>query len=174
MIVVAIIGILAAIAIDNFTTYTYKAKRSELPMIMGGIIVSQNAFEATYDGYANVTAANPGLPMSNAKRPWAVVACPVGCSALNVAACTSFDCTGYLPAGPVLGNYDSPALPPAAPINWEFAVGAQSDVDNDGVAAMELYESGNSVPNGVVPDVLATCGPAIPTGEILNCAPFHY
>ena len=57
MIVVAIIGILAAIAIPNFLTYQCKAKRSEAKGNLGSIKTQQAAYFAEYDNYTtNQTA----------------------------------------------------------------------------------------------------------------------
>jgi type IV pilus assembly protein PilA len=57
MIVVAIIGILAAIAIPNFMTYQCKAKQSEAKSILGAIRTAQEAYYAEYSTYAADTAA---------------------------------------------------------------------------------------------------------------------
>ena len=51
MIVVAIIGILAAIAIPNFLKYQCKAKQSEAKANLGSIRVAQEAYYAEYDKY---------------------------------------------------------------------------------------------------------------------------
>ena len=53
MIVVAIIGILAAIAIPNFLNYQCKAKQSEAKANLGNIRTSQEAYFAEYDTYAD-------------------------------------------------------------------------------------------------------------------------
>lgn len=53
MIVVAIIGILAAIAIPNFLNYQCKAKQSEAKQALGTIAKSQEAYLAEYDVYAD-------------------------------------------------------------------------------------------------------------------------
>lgn len=53
MIVVAIIGILAAIAIPNFLTYQCKSRQSEAKTNLGGIRVSQEAYYAEYDRYTD-------------------------------------------------------------------------------------------------------------------------
>ena len=53
MIVVAIIGILAAIAIPNFLNYQCKAKQSEAKQSLGTIAKSQEAYLAEYDTYAD-------------------------------------------------------------------------------------------------------------------------
>ena len=58
MIVVAIIGILAAIAIPNFMSYQCKAKQSEAKANLGSIKTQMEAYFAEYDTYAaTVTAA---------------------------------------------------------------------------------------------------------------------
>lgn len=57
MIVVAIIGILAAIAIPNFMNYQCKAKQTEAKTILGNIRVAQEAYLAEYDTYTQDTGA---------------------------------------------------------------------------------------------------------------------
>jgi type IV pilus assembly protein PilA len=52
MIVVAIIGILAAIAIPNFLSYQKKAAQSEAKTNLGGIRTLQEAYAADHDNYA--------------------------------------------------------------------------------------------------------------------------
>ena len=51
MIVVAIIGILAAIAIPNFMNYQCKAKQSEAKSNLGNIRTAQEAYYAEKDSY---------------------------------------------------------------------------------------------------------------------------
>ena len=51
MIVVAIIGILAAIAIPNFMNYQCKAKQSEAKTLLGDLRTAQEAYFAEYDAY---------------------------------------------------------------------------------------------------------------------------
>ncbi len=53
MIVVAIIGVLAAIAIPNFLNYQCKAKQSEAKSSLGTIRTAQEAYLAEYDSYAD-------------------------------------------------------------------------------------------------------------------------
>jgi len=54
MIVVAIIGILAAIAIPNFMNYQCKAKQSEAKSNLGNIRTTQEAYYAEHNSYAKV------------------------------------------------------------------------------------------------------------------------
>ena len=51
MIVVAIIGILAAIAVPNFQSYQAKARQSEAKISLGTIHSQEVAFNAEYGGY---------------------------------------------------------------------------------------------------------------------------
>ena len=53
MIVVAIIGILAAVAIPNFYQFTIKSKRSEAYTSLGSLYSSQIAFKADRDYFTN-------------------------------------------------------------------------------------------------------------------------
>ena len=53
MIVVAIIGILAAIAIPNFMRYQAKAKQSEAKANLGSIYTSETTYRAEHDTYAD-------------------------------------------------------------------------------------------------------------------------
>ena len=73
MIVVAIIGILAAIAIPNFLRYQLKSKTAEAKTNMGAIKTSQEAFKAERDYYATC-APNPiaGVNADGAKQGWDV------------------------------------------------------------------------------------------------------
>ena len=57
MIVIAIIGILAAIAIPNFLNYQCKAKQSEAKSNLGNIRTSEEAYFAEFDVYAQNTGA---------------------------------------------------------------------------------------------------------------------
>jgi len=60
MIVVAIIGILAAIAIPNFMRYQAKAKQSEAKVGLGGIFTTATSFFAENNTYTVTTAAQLG------------------------------------------------------------------------------------------------------------------
>ncbi len=60
MIVVAIIGILAAIAIPNFLKFQAKSKTSEAKTNLGAIFVGQTAFFADANGYGSFAAIGWG------------------------------------------------------------------------------------------------------------------
>ena len=58
MIVVAIIGILAAIAIPNFLKFQAKSKQSEAKSNLGAIFTGQTSYFGEYGAYSNFTAIN--------------------------------------------------------------------------------------------------------------------
>ena len=71
MIVVAIIGILAAIAIPNFIAYQAKSKQSEAKVSLGAIFTSAVAYQAESQNpqtYAPVTISQIGWMPSGAPR----------------------------------------------------------------------------------------------------------
>jgi len=70
MIVVAIIGILAAIAIPNFNTFTTKAKQSEVKVNMGGIYTSQISYFVENDRYASDFFYDAGTCSLQPVLPW--------------------------------------------------------------------------------------------------------
>ena len=119
MIVVAIIGILAAIAVPNFMSMQYKTKRSEVPMNMKAIKTSEEAYKAADNVY--VTASlYPGQPSQN----------PVN---WDVSASGGFGTLGWEPDGKVRGGYSV-----ATTSNTAFIITGLSDVDGDGGVATYL------------------------------------
>ena len=68
MIVVAIIGILAAIAIPNFMTYQAKARQSEAKVGLGGIFTSATAYFAENNTYAAASQAAVGYSPSGSPK----------------------------------------------------------------------------------------------------------
>jgi type IV pilus assembly protein PilA len=61
MIVVAIIGILAAIAVPNFVKFQCRSKQSEAKGNLKALYVSQEAFRAESDTYASIPPIAAGL-----------------------------------------------------------------------------------------------------------------
>jgi type IV pilus assembly protein PilA len=93
MIVVAIIGILAAIAIPNFLQYQLKSKTTEAKTNLGAIKTSQMAFKAEWDGFipCGLTLAAP----SDVKQPFVANTTDVG-----------FETIGFEASGNVYYSYE--------------------------------------------------------------------
>lgn len=114
MIVVAIIGILAAIAIPNFVAMQLKSKRSELPGNVNGIKTAELSYDAAFDAYVNASAQGPGGKVALA---WPATA-------------PGFDTIGWRPDGAIRGVYAVTGADAT-----DFLVTAVSDVDGDNVDA---------------------------------------
>ena len=178
MIVVAIIGVLAAIAIPNFVRYQLRSKTSEARTNMGGIRTAQTSFQSTEDNYANVTTQTPLAVPGTIKAPWVINDC-TGCDRITVrgGACISFECIGFRPDGDVYYNYDSPHLAAAAGTPPEFAIGAIADLDGDGTNGEFYYGSDNVgsmmavMDSGITTMCAAT---AINPSEVFDCLPGIY
>ncbi len=114
MIVVAIIGILAAIAIPNFTKMQLKSKRAEVPGNVDAIKTAEMAYDAAYDAFIDA-ADNPGTV---GKTPQAFD---------NTA--TDFKRLSWQPDGEVRGSYSV-----TGSSNTDFTANGYCDVDGDGTS----------------------------------------
>ncbi|MBX2812348.1 MAG: prepilin-type N-terminal cleavage/methylation domain-containing protein [Myxococcales bacterium] len=169
MIVVAIIGILAAIAIPNFVRYQLRSKTSEARTNVGAIRTSQESFAGDFDGYA-VPAANPGTVPGTMKAAFDIgTACPAGCTRADLTGCTNFECLGFRPSGTVYYQYASLALNTGLP---GFCVSATADLDGDTENGQFEYETDN---NGDGTAEVATCVAACASiGAVTECTPGEY
>ena len=114
MIVVAIVGILAAIAVPEFTQMQLKAKRAEVPVNVEGITTAHLAYDAAHDRYLFQTSWVPNGTFTKKARPWVTT--------------STYQAIGFRPDGAVRGGYYSPAWG----TNGVDTVG-RCDVDNDNV-----------------------------------------
>ncbi|HEY5999495.1 MAG TPA: prepilin-type N-terminal cleavage/methylation domain-containing protein [bacterium] len=127
MIVVAIVGILAAIAIPNFMRMRERAKIAEAKANLGAIRVTETSHYAEYSMYVGNQAMTPdrtGDPP--ARFPWV--------------ANTRFSMLGFAPDGRVyfsyaLGGVDFPAD--------GFTAEAHGDLDGNGVWSVWSITSGD-------------------------------
>ena len=126
MIVVAIIGILAAIAIPNFATLALRAKRAELPTQIGAIERTEFAYFAEWDTFTVCSATPDAIP---GRYP----------TTFAGSGYTSFANLGFLADGLVRGQYqvDVPAID-------EYIVYGMSDLD--GNTDIAIYQATQATP----------------------------
>jgi type IV pilus assembly protein PilA len=175
MIVVAIIGILAAIAIPNFIRYQLRSKTSEAKTNIGAIKTNMETFRAGYDLYPTLVQQPAFVP--GQKTTWLGTACPAGCDRTNVAACTEFNCVGYEPAGDVYYAYGTVGT--GVGVRPEFCIDAVTDLDADGLQGeFEFQSSNDPVAAAGVQDcpnaVQGPCVAGLPAGEVVNCNEFSF
>lgn len=93
MIVVAIIGILAAIAIPNFLAYQARAKQSEAKTNLGGIYTSEVGFFGEYNRYeADFATLGYAIAGQTSKYRYSLNANTTGIGALTTGG-TGTNCT---------------------------------------------------------------------------------
>ena len=136
MIVVAIIGILAAIAIPNFLQFRLKAKTSEAKSNLGAIRSTEVAYFAEWNFYVSNQGATPdGDRTANGQKvPWVPS--------------TRFSILGFAPEGAVFYDYSLASNP-----NGNFVVGtvgvtmnAIGDLDEDSsLSSFYVTDSTNEI-----------------------------
>jgi type IV pilus assembly protein PilA len=117
MIVVAIIGILAAIAIPNFLMFQLRSKTGEAKTNLAGIRTAEEGYFAEFGSYVPAVAVTPA-PGSQ-KNPWPAPGLAGG-----------FDTLGWGPEGQVFFQY---AIATNAAVGAvDYAAGGTGDLDGDG------------------------------------------
>ena len=130
MIVVAIIGILAAIAIPNFLRFQLKAKSSEGKVNIAAIRTAEVSYNSEFASYVGATASPAALPTSKVDFTD---------SQAGVAG-AGFGVLGWAPEGKVYFQY-AVVTTAAAPFN-SFNIGANADIDGDTVPQVWGYSHG--------------------------------
>jgi type IV pilus assembly protein PilA len=142
MIVVAIIGILAAIAIPNFLRFQLKSKSSEGKVNIAAIRTAEESYLAEFGEYvaAGITpAAVPGT----SKAAW---------PATGVAGVDEFDQLGWSPEGQVFFAYETAVTGSA------YTITAGADIDGDGTSQVWGYvKPATGTTAGIVPASLGIC-----------------
>jgi len=130
MIVVAIIGILAAIAIPNFLRFQLKAKSSEGKTNLAAIRTAEESYFAEYGNYISALPS-PDVGLMAPLNQKAVFS--------HAVPGEGFDRVGWAPEGGVFFNY-------AVEINGaadEYTASASADIDNDATAQIWGYRKGD-------------------------------
>lgn len=123
MIVVAIIGILAAIAIPNFVAMQLRAKRSELPTNLDGIRTTEKAYVSEFDLY---TSAGPN-PTSMPSKSTSAFGATFGDG-------SKWDLLGWVADGKVYGQYATTNITGSSS-GQNFSATAVADIDGDSKSA---------------------------------------
>ena len=144
MIVVAVIGILSAVAIPTFRSYLHRSRTAEAVTFLGEIRQRQEAYRAEFGQYCAVSGT--GAPASN----WTPGTLPA--SGTKVAWTTTAGWTqlGAAPDGAISFQYQTVAGPPGTNPgitgftgqDFWFVSQAQADLDGDGeMMILEGYSS---------------------------------
>ena len=139
MIVVAIIGILAAIAIPNFLKFQLKAKTSEGKTNLAAIRTAEESVFAEYGAYVSADTSPAGPPGNN-KAPFV----DTGAAGMN------FDGLGWTPEGDVYFVYGVAANATGV------AFTASADADIDGDASFQNWGYRKAVSGAVIPSKAQT------------------
>ncbi|GDX81674.1 hypothetical protein LBMAG42_34850 [Deltaproteobacteria bacterium] len=117
MIVVAIIGVLAAIAIPNYMSAQHRAKRAELMGTVASLKMAELAYDSAYDVFINAALQpRPDGDLDKVAVEW------------DPTSALQFTSMGWSPSGMVRGNYEVTDA-----TDEDFTIVAHSDVDNDDV-----------------------------------------
>jgi type IV pilus assembly protein PilA len=122
MIVVAIIGILAAIAIPNFLRFQLKAKSSEGKVNIAAIRVAENSYYGEYVTFVGA-AASPAAAGVGQKQPF------VDTELATVGA--GFNVLGWEPEGDIYFSYAAVVQNAVGTPSHNFTISAAADIDGD-------------------------------------------
>jgi len=154
MIVVAIIGILAAIAIPNFRNYQMKAKTAEAKTNIGAIRTSQETYKAENDLFLACAVNGNAAGTTPAKVAWAD----------NAGG--TYTTIGYAPAGDIYYAYAvAVGADAAGNAAQEMAIDAMGDLDGDGVSAFFTMSSDGALVGTQSAAASATAWVITPSGD---------
>ena len=146
MIVVAIIGILAAIAIPNFLRFQLKAKSSEGKTNLAAIRTAEESYYSEFGLYVSALASPPTID-NNLKKAF---------DNIDNGANAGFDRLGWSPEGYVFFNY----VVKSDGSYSVFTASAQADIDADGTGQTWGYRKGTN-PGGPHGNGLTDCDSSV-------------
>lgn len=144
MIVVAIIGILAALAIPNYIHYTMRARQAEAMTMLGSVRARQMSFYSTWDCFISA-APNPPVFPSGSGANW-LVAPPTAGNPCQVGGHTFTD-LDMRPNSTLLHFQYACAINGT---RTEYSCNARGDLDSDGVI-FEMLMCTDNAGGGLAP-----------------------
>ncbi len=117
VVVVAIIGILTAIAIPGFIRYQLRSRTSEALMNLKSIATAEETYLAEFGSYVSVSSPVPATAPGNGRAAWT--------------SGSSFDVLGWRPEGSVQFQYLITADGTGSGLE-RFTAEARGDLDGDG------------------------------------------
>ncbi|MFK7989338.1 MAG: type IV pilin protein [Sandaracinaceae bacterium] len=151
MIVVAIIGVLATVAIPSFQSYLMRARTTEAVTFLGEVRQRQEAYRAEFGSYC-AASATPGAVI--ATGTWNPRALPAGNRIMFDSSLDDWDQLGAVPDGPSYFQYRTVAGAPSQDpgitgydgSQFWFVAQAQGDLDSDGdTVIFEAYSAGSHI-----------------------------
>lgn len=126
MIVLGIVGILAAIAVPNFLRYQLRTRATETLTHLKGIATTEDAYYGEFGTYVSVLSPVPAALPGTQRLPW-----PGG---------TRFDRIGWRPEGGVVFQYMVSADDPSGTgALTRFTAETRADLDGDSVPSFFAY-----------------------------------
>jgi type IV pilus assembly protein PilA len=127
MIVVAIIGILAAIAIPNFVRFQLRSKAGEGKLNLVAIRSAEGGYFGEFGTYIPMAAAPTSGAAASTKRTWQGDACVPPITIGSPGHCI----VGFFPEGPTYYTYGVSTALAAGQINTAYLADAASNIDGD-------------------------------------------
>jgi prepilin-type N-terminal cleavage/methylation domain-containing protein len=172
MMVVALIGVLSAIAIPSFLTYQARSRRAESFTNLGGIATAQKSYQATAGDFHDSGNAWPDFDayggLGVTKMTW------------DTDSENAFGELGWQPEGAVFYSYHTNKTNDCS-CTLCFTASAYGDVDGDGSPTAVMWVEPQRTTSGIVIGACASGFPAPlnlgtpvgPAGPIYNAAAAH-
>ncbi|MHB8482149.1 MAG: type IV pilin protein [Nitrospiria bacterium] len=142
MIVVAIIGILAAIAIPNFLKYQSKSKQSEAKVNLKGVFTSETSYFSENNVYVKLASlSNFALAGTNARYAYGANG--------TTAEVGNITCTGCTIAAPAVNALNGCLASTAGAAVTGFTAGAWGVISNQGLTDTWSMNDGNVLCNNI-------------------------
>ena len=160
MIVVAIIGILAAIAIPNFLRFQLKAKSSEGKTNLAAIRTAEQSYYSEFGRYVSADQS-PAAPGGTTKIAFVANGSNNGI----VPATPGFTTLGWSPEGNVYFSYAVNSGTAGA----GFWAVANADIDGNAARQGWMYRKQVGVANPTLPTGMTCGGSGVPDDQVTRC-----